>query len=957
MRGAPVDDPFTTSMTGNGIPAAHGLVRHRLVAHLAATRATGLALVVAPAGYGKTTLLAQYAHLHPGYVTWHGVDGAEAIAGQTDRLLGDIADSADHPESLLIIDNVDQLIGTPAEAELERALSYRSGRCGSSGCDVLLSGRRMPELNLLRHEVSGVPCVIGPDHLRFRTWEVERLLASIYAEPLPPDEIALLTRRTGGWAAGLAMFHLSTRGRPLAARQRTVASLSGRWSMARGYLARTLLADLDPAIRTFLVRTSVFEVLTGTRCDCLLDTTGSARVLDDLANRHGLLSSIDGGQSYLYHQVMRSHLAEALVEDLGERQAARWHARAARLLIDEAAYGEAIRAHARAGDWAAVRRLLARAGDVVVDHDDPGLGDLLPAWLLAEDPWLVYGEARRRLGHGQLHAAIDGFRKAESLFADEDGKRRCRARRRISAIWLADEVPGRAHWSAWLRAALRRHPLTVSCDAVALPGTSGHLVRLMATMLAGNLRDAYRYAMEAPIGCNTESSIAALALRLLRTGLRQAAGVDIGIELDRIADEAEAEGAPWFGRLARAAMALGSDSDAIDEAHAVASECEQRDDVWGALAATVITCLRDWHVGLPDAGRLSQVARAAKALGAGVVQAWAQSMLALSSSMAASPSGAGPQASGAGPLTSESRQSLITEAKTAAHLAASIGVPGAHILATLAIAHADAARSDTLIDDATVQALAIGMPLPPWVLPARTLPQQDQQQRRPADTPAGARTGGAWPERVPPESRGQGFQPTAASALQVSIRCFGGFQMEIAGRRIDIMAVRARARSALRLLATNAGHVVHKEVLIEALWPDLSATAATRNLQVTVSALRGLLEPASERGKAQLLIRSGEAYGLALPQAVSATPSPSQRRSTAGSASGGSKARRLRSTHFGRLSPRTPVLCYQRRDRQTGPSRLGSGSTGRRRQSPGLWPQWRCGRAISPKRSIQLGAA
>jgi DNA-binding SARP family transcriptional activator len=63
----------------------------------------------------------------------------------------------------------------------------------------------------------------------------------------------------------------------------------------------------------------------------------------------------------------------------------------------------------------------------------------------------------------------------------------------------------------------------------------------------------------------------------------------------------------------------------------------------------------------------------------------------------------------------------------------------------------------------------------------------------------------------------------------------------------------------------QAGKLVHREVLIEALWSDLSPVAATRNLQVTVSALRGLLEPDSGRGQSQLLVRSGDAYGIMLP--------------------------------------------------------------------------------------------
>src|SRR5256885_16833864 len=128
-------------------------------------------------------------------------------------------------------------------------------------------------------------------------------MSAVYAEPLPPDEVALLTRRTGGWAAGLAMFHLSTRGRPLSARSRAVAALCGSWAAARDYLARNLLAELGPDVREFLVRTSVFDVLTPARCDRLLGTTGSEQLLTDLPRRYGLPVNLDERGGYRYHQV------------------------------------------------------------------------------------------------------------------------------------------------------------------------------------------------------------------------------------------------------------------------------------------------------------------------------------------------------------------------------------------------------------------------------------------------------------------------------------------------------------------------------------------------------------------------------------------------------------------------------------------------------------------------------
>src|SRR5205823_5628145 len=172
-----------------------GLVRSRLIAHLDTALAAGVALVVAPAGFGKTTLLEQYARTHHGPGARYRADPADAATDRTARrvtaairaaldlppLSDEAAEDADPlaemsvanvADLLLLIDNVDCLIGTPGELVIERLLANRP-----SGVRIVIAGRRMPALNLMRHEVSGRPDVLGSEHLRFRTWEVERLLA------------------------------------------------------------------------------------------------------------------------------------------------------------------------------------------------------------------------------------------------------------------------------------------------------------------------------------------------------------------------------------------------------------------------------------------------------------------------------------------------------------------------------------------------------------------------------------------------------------------------------------------------------------------------------------------------------------------------------------------------------------------------------------------------------------
>jgi DNA-binding SARP family transcriptional activator len=99
----------------------------------------------------------------------------------------------------------------------------------------------------------------------------------------------------------------------------------------------------------------------------------------------------------------------------------------------------------------------------------------------------------------------------------------------------------------------------------------------------------------------------------------------------------------------------------------------------------------------------------------------------------------------------------------------------------------------------------------------------------------------------------------------VAIWCFGGFRMTIGDLAIDWMKVRPRARAAMRLLTMRAGRPVHREALIEALWPDVPAESATANLHVALSSLRSLLEPDRDRRKPRLVVRAGDAYLLNLP--------------------------------------------------------------------------------------------
>ena len=127
-------------------------------------------------------------------------------------------------------------------------------------------------------------------------------------------------RRTEGWAAGLQLFHLACRGRSPRERRRLLASLGTHFALASEYLARNVLADLEPELSDFLLETCVLGAARpDALCDELLGTTGSQARLAALAERQVFTRAIDErGATYRYHEVLRRHLELELVERIGE---------------------------------------------------------------------------------------------------------------------------------------------------------------------------------------------------------------------------------------------------------------------------------------------------------------------------------------------------------------------------------------------------------------------------------------------------------------------------------------------------------------------------------------------------------------------------------------------------------------------------------------------------------------
>ncbi|WP_209306509.1 LuxR C-terminal-related transcriptional regulator [Blastococcus sp. CT_GayMR19] len=367
-------------------PRPGAVPRQRLHDRLRAARGTRLCVVVAPAGWGKTTLLAQWAtdpEEQPAtawvsldrsddepvrfwtYVltSLGGVDptvgrralaalsapGVEPVTVALPLLINDLA--ATTGRYVLVLDDVHVLRDSRVWEGLEFLLAYVP-----ASLRLVMAGRADPPLPLARLRARGELTEIRAEDLRFTPEESTAMIATVGGIGLPPSTLVHLWRRTEGWAVGLQLAALSLRGsdRP----ESRLARLRGDDRHILDYLSAEVLDRLEPEQRDLLVRASVLERLSGPLCDAVLERTGSAAVLRQLENANLFVAALDPGRRWyrchgLLRDVLRRELEAASPDavPLLLGRAADWYAGEGRM-------DEAVRHRIAAGDVAGATDLL-----------------------------------------------------------------------------------------------------------------------------------------------------------------------------------------------------------------------------------------------------------------------------------------------------------------------------------------------------------------------------------------------------------------------------------------------------------------------------------------------------------------------------------------------------------------------------------------------------------------------
>ena len=366
---------------------AETLQRDRLLDWLSSQAEARVILITAEAGYGKTTLLADFSRHTRRRVLWYRIDendrswvtyvryliaagreidpsfGATTLAlldrlGTPDgpsrdevvaALIGDYQSFGSGSGAILILDDYHQVDDVP---EIRVVLNEFVSRAPDR-LTIVIAGRRTPGLALARLRSIGAVAELQTDDLRFDLAEADRLFRETYGRALDQDLLADLAQRTDGWAACLQLVQAALRNRTPVAVRDFILSLSGATGDLHDYLAEEVVGDLRPATQQFLMRIALLQSVYPQLAAVVGETDDleASRLVAE-AERDGLLSrrseAHTGGRRY--HPLVQEFLEARLRRDHGETEIVRLHRLIAR--------------HAESTDWRLAAHHFAAAGDI-----------------------------------------------------------------------------------------------------------------------------------------------------------------------------------------------------------------------------------------------------------------------------------------------------------------------------------------------------------------------------------------------------------------------------------------------------------------------------------------------------------------------------------------------------------------------------------------------------------------
>lgn len=456
-------------------PRPELLPRPRLVEWLDSTSDKRLTLISAPAGYGKTTLLADFIRASSLPFAWFTLDAGDSdptvfltylieslrnmkrapeplsrVIGQTAQSLLDSAETTISPQRVLtvLVNELAEQIQIPWLIVLEDYHYVTSPvvhqlvdfllENAPDGLRLIISTRMDPPLALARSRARGQLAELRASSLRFREDEVSSWMQSNLPD-ISSENLNLLSEKSEGWVAALQIIRSSLTGRDAQDVNAMLSGLSGTQQFIFEYLAEEVFKRLPDDLRQFLLRTSILSQMDASACNAVADVKNAQSILEALEKQNLFLASLDPQRRwYRYHYLFREFLINRLgregVESIVSVE------RSAGAHYESQGELEASLSHyLNARDFESAARVVSifaadyvERGRVEVIHR---YLSALPNEVMEVNPELILQHGNTHWRLGQTGAAIAAFEDSRSSFAaQKNSSGVCRAITRLAEV-------------------------------------------------------------------------------------------------------------------------------------------------------------------------------------------------------------------------------------------------------------------------------------------------------------------------------------------------------------------------------------------------------------------------------------------------------------------------------------------------------------------------------------------
>jgi ATP/maltotriose-dependent transcriptional regulator MalT/DNA-binding SARP family transcriptional activator len=428
------------------------VTRQRLLTELEKARAAKLAVIVAGAGYGKSTLAAQFLQVSQSPFVWYqleendsdlsvflsylvaGLRGVLADFGEkTLSHLGSVSNVAEQSRAILstFIGELDELVAEELFIALDDFHLVNDSGQITEAMEFLLDhmlpnlhfiviSRSIPALSLTQLKARRELLELKESDLSFTPDEAVALFKDVFAMPLSEQVIAALLESTEGWISGLVLFYIANKGKTAGELEKSFNG-TGTSLYIFEYLSKTVYESQPEKVKEFITKTSILSRLNPRFCDELLGIDDSRAVISRLTDERLFTIALDDqGNWFRYHFGLQAFLQDTLAENLAPGEIKDLHLKAAHMWEKNGEPEQALHHHMDAEAFERAAEVLESIIAELVQNSRISFLDRqlsrLPDSVLGKHPRLLLQKAQIAAMFGDYEAAIAEASKSSLAF-------------------------------------------------------------------------------------------------------------------------------------------------------------------------------------------------------------------------------------------------------------------------------------------------------------------------------------------------------------------------------------------------------------------------------------------------------------------------------------------------------------------------------------------------------------